>query len=376
MSLSSVAEQVQELQETGFPVRQGTRITDENKESGTLTPAKFGSDLWFSRWTRNVFKNYPILSRARGARFLAEACNGLPAFVVGVGPSLDDEIKELKIIKRRAIVIAVDAALRPLLANGITPDLVISYDCKDDQNRLWRDLPPGVKIPALLNSCTHPNTIASWPGPVLFFNQYHTQDDLCFKILPDVLPELGQIPSGGTVGNMAALVAHLMGCTPVCLVGFDFCYQPIQGDVVGYRYRAQDYKYVVNRGEGVPPGWEKTEIKELYDNDERLSRTFSVKGKDGKDFKSDPELSFYLESFNYIMPHFKVPVVNCTPNGMIPQSLTTVIDGTEIKTDVPTMTLMEAAEKYCKTEYQPGRTVLPYLDVIVPDPRLPETRLA
>ena len=33
---------------------------------------------------------------------------------------------------------------------------------------------------------------------------------------------------------------------------------------------------------GVPDFWEPTEIKELYDNDERLSRSFMVKGDDGK----------------------------------------------------------------------------------------------
>jgi hypothetical protein len=175
------------------------------------------------------------------------------------------------------------------------------------------------------------------------------------------------------VGNMAALVAHLMGCTPVCLVGFDFCYQPGKEDVIAYRYRAQDYKYVLDHGAGVGPGWEKTEIKELYDNDERLSRTFAVKGKDGKEFKTDPELNFYLESFSYIMPHFKVPVVNCTPDGMIPATVTASSETGDVITEVPTMTFMQAAEKYCKTEYQEGRFILPFLSKIIPDPREQET---
>lgn len=370
MSQSSVKDQVEDLKESGLPsgfsVLKGTRIiARDSHPSEDLR--RFGSDLWFSRWTHNAFDNYPLVKQCLGIRFLHEACHGIPAFVVGVGPSLDDSISDLKSARGRSIIIATDAALRALLAAGITPDLVISQDCKSDQNRLWTDIPP-VRIPILFNSCTHPNSIASWPGPILFFNQFHTQDDLCKRILPDILPELGQIPSAGTVGNMALMAAHAMGCDPVCAVGMDFCFQPAKSDVMAWRYRAQDWHFVNDRGAGVPPGWEKTEIKELYDNDERIQRSFMVKGENGKEYRMDPELVFYFDSFKDLMPHFKVPIVNCTPSGMIPQVPIGAEDG---KPGVcfPVMTVGEAIDKYCKTVKQGGRTVLAHLDKIAPDPR-------
>jgi hypothetical protein len=351
MSQSSVKEQVDAFAASGFPVRQGTRGP---AREGSVSPQQYGSDLWLSRWSKNVFRNFPLVSKCLGARFLCEACHGMPAFVVGVGPSLDGSIKDLKTAKGRSVIVSTDAALRALLANDITPDLVMSFDCKDDQKRLWQDI-PHVEIPCLFNSCAHPDSITSWPGPILFFNQYHTQDDLCHRILPVVLPELGQIPSSGTVGNMAVMAAHLMGCDPICCVGMDFCYQKA-GD--GWRYRAKDYRWSSERAAGVPPGWEPTEIKELYDNDERMGRSFIVKDEDGKEFRSDPELGFYLGSFKDQMPHFKVPIVNCSPDGMIPRSF-------------PTMTLQEVIDKYCMTEFQAGRSVLGHLARIAPDPRKP-----
>lgn len=366
MSQSSVGEQVRELEDAGFPVRQGTRGVARDTTPTDLNI--LGSDVWFSRWTHNVFKNYPILSKCLGARFLHNCAKDVPAFVIGVGPSLDEAIEDLKLIKNRGVVISTDAALRALLANGITPDLVVSYDCKEDQNRLWKDIPRDIKIPALINSCAHTNTIMSWPGPILFFNQYHTQDDLCKRILPDVLPELGQIPSSGTVGNMALLAADLMGCDPICAVGMDFAFQPIRGDVVAWKYRAQDYKWVEKPATaGAPPFWEKTEIKELYDNDERISRSFLVKGEEGVEYRTDPELVFYLGSFKDLMPHFKVPIVNCTPNGMIPK-LVTDLQGNPAG-GYPCMTLADAITKYCTQELQGGRTILKHLASIAPDPR-------
>ncbi len=365
MSQSSVSEQVKDFASTGFPVRKGTRVIPRE---GKISPEQFGSDIWFSRWSRNAFKNYPIVSKAVGVRFLFQACHGMPAFVIGVGPSLDDSIADLKHAKGHAVIISTDAALRALLANGITPDLVISFDCKDDQKRLWQDLPPGIQIPALLNSCCHPDTIASWPGPVLFYNQYHTQDELCKRILPDVYPELGQLPSCGTVGNMAIMAANLLACDPICCVGMDFCFQSTK-DGKAWRYRAQDYRWSTNRGAGVPDAWEKTVIKELYDNDERLERSFAVKGEDGLEYKSDPELSFYLDSFKDLMPGFNIPVVNCTPAGLIPK-FKTDLQGNSIPGGFLSMTVADAVEKHCKTiEFQGGRSVLKHLANIILDPR-------
>ncbi len=373
MSQSSVKEQIEDLKASGLPtgltVSKGTRIVSSEPTEGDSL-RRFGSDLWFSRWTHNAFDNYPLVRQCFGIRFLHEACHGIPAFVVGVGPSLDDSLADLKSARGRSIIISTDAALRALLASGITPDLVVSQDCKDDQNRLWQGI-PAVNIPILFNSCTHPQSIASWPGPILFFNQYHTQDDLCKRILPDVLPELGQIPSAGTVGNMAIFAAHTMGCEPICAVGMDFCFQPAKGDVVGWCYRAQDWRYQMERGAGVPPGWVKTQIKELYDNDERMQRSFMVKGENGKEYRMDPELVFYLNSFKDLMPHFKVPIVNCSPEGMIPSTLVRKEESGDVTVDVPKMTVGQAVEKYCKTVNQGGRTVLAHLAKIAPDPRKP-----
>ncbi len=359
MSQSSVEEQIKDLQSSGFPVRRGVRGAP-NEDPGSRR--KISSDIWLSRWSRNVFRNYPIVSKAFGARFLHEACHAMPCFVVGVAPSLDDSIKDLKAAKGRAIILSTDAALRALLANGITPDLVISFDCQEKQRLLWE----GVKDapPCLFNSCTHPDSISSYPGPVLFYNQYHTQDDLCKLILPTVLPELGQIPSGGTVGTMAILAAHLMGCNPICAVGMDFCFK--QKDK-SWQYRAQDYFWTITEDAGVPDFWKPTEIKELYDNDERMGRSFMVKDEDGKEFRSDPELTFYLESFKDLMRGFEVPIVNCSPDGMIPPSLPETPDLKSV--DIPKMTVSEAILKYCIKEFQGGRSVLKHLAKIIPDPR-------
>ena len=51
-----------------------------------------------------------------------------PAFIVSAGPSLDKNIDELKNIKGRGVIMAVDTAIKPLLKKGIVPDIVASVD--------------------------------------------------------------------------------------------------------------------------------------------------------------------------------------------------------------------------------------------------------
>lgn len=59
--------------------------------------------------------NYSILKRSRtGLR--------TPVFIVGSGPSLDDDIEVIKANQDRAVIISCGTASRVLLANGIRPD--------------------------------------------------------------------------------------------------------------------------------------------------------------------------------------------------------------------------------------------------------------
>ena len=54
--------------------------------------------------------------------------NDVPAFVVSAGPSLNKNIKELRRAKNKSFIIAVDTAVKPLLQEGIVPDMFATLD--------------------------------------------------------------------------------------------------------------------------------------------------------------------------------------------------------------------------------------------------------
>jgi hypothetical protein len=90
----------------------------------------------------NTLRNLGHVARSRDAGRLVDEFKGVPAILVGAGPSLDASLPELARAAERSLVIAADTALRPLLAAGIGPALVVAVDPSPTNARHLVDLPP------------------------------------------------------------------------------------------------------------------------------------------------------------------------------------------------------------------------------------------
>jgi SAM-dependent methyltransferase len=80
------------------------------------------------RYLLNTIANLPTILSEGDAASLVDIFPRVPAFVVGAGPSLDRNLRELAKVKNRGVIIAVDTALRPLLHAGIRPHFVVTVD--------------------------------------------------------------------------------------------------------------------------------------------------------------------------------------------------------------------------------------------------------
>lgn len=326
----------EEMEKAGLPVKRGVRqFHVEDKKN----PRAVASGMWVHRWARQAAMNYEVVSSAVGIKDFEDCAIGIPVFCVGIGPSLDDNIKELKTAVGRALIFSSDAALKPLLANGIIPQVVMSFDCGEYQKLLFEGVPLEIqqKIFLALNSCTNPDTIKSWRGPKFFFNQYHQQDEFIAKLLPYIFPNIGSLPSAGTVGNMLIIMAHFFGMTDIHLVGMDLCYG--YGERVskqGWQYRATDYSFE----EG---GWKPKENRILYDNDSRVIRSFDEE-IDGVKFRTDPELKLYRESILGICKALKINPIDCS-KGILNKFFTS-------------MSIGEAIMLNCRGQIPKFRTIL------------------
>lgn len=311
---------------------------------------------WIERWANSSAINYPIISDSWGIRFLFNSCKNIPALVVGIGPSFDDNINALKIVKQRCILIATDAALRPLLRHGIKPDIVVNYDGRHEQKTMWETIDTSDLV-LVANSITSPKTVDAWKGKQLFFNAEQADDEFATNILPAMYPHLGGLPNMGTVGNGAIFLAHKMGCAPILTVGMDLCYRemikPRDPLAIDWRYRCKDWEYgLFNSENSADVSWRQIENKTLYENTKRMADTFDQKHKD-KTFRVDEALKYYANSLLSNIGQLDLPVIDCS-GGVLAQY-------------IKHMPLEEALLKKCPETIYDGRTVVRHLNKIVPD---------
>lgn len=359
MSQTQTEAALDEFREAGVPIEKARRLYRSKRMEG------FNAEVysaWIERWANNAAANYPVVRKSEGVSFLRNAAKDIPAIIVGIGPSLDDEILSLKIAPRHAVIIATDAALRPLLRHGIKPDIVLNYDARDEQATMWESIDTRGMV-LLANSVTSPFTIDAWKGKAMFFNMMQADDEFASNILPALFPYLGQLPNLGTVGNGAVFLAWQMGCKPILAVGMDLCYRERVADPadenkisptdLGWRYRCKDWRLLHDKDPQTPGGhWAEIQNKVLYDNDVRMKEAVDEEIK-GQIYKTDHCLKFYRNSLVSNIGQFDMPVINCSGG---------------VLTDlIKSMTLKQAIEDKCYAALEPGRTTAKHLFSLIPD---------
>ncbi len=307
---------------------------------------------WMPKWGPQMAANYARIKDGWGVKFLSDAARGLPAVVVGIGPSLDDEIEMLRFASEQAILIATDASLRVLARHEIRPHLVLQLDCKAENVTMF-DHVDTRDLVLVANSCISPVVLNAWKGKVIFYNMSLQDSEFMTHVLPYVFPQFGAMDSKATVGNLAVLLAHLMGCSRVIAVGMDLCYRAMKAEGV-YRYRCTDYAWSVGEAStGIPAGWSQTENKVLYDNDDRLKDSFDLKIREHT-YRVDHELEFYRKALLDMVGTLGIEFTNTAVEGVL-------------REDLETMPLEEAFMKYCQPAFGPGESVVPHLAKLIPD---------
>jgi hypothetical protein len=175
--------------------------------------------------TRNIgrYVSTPSVSRLEGRH------KGKPAVIVSAGPSLRKNQHLLKDLAGRAVIIAVQTTLRPLLEMGVEPDYVTSLDYHEICTRFFENLPATLRTELVAEPKANNAIFDLYPGPVsLLGNEF--ADSLVRDLQPRV--EKARLPSGATVAHLAYYLAEHLGSDPIVFVGQDLgfsdglCYAP------------------------------------------------------------------------------------------------------------------------------------------------------
>ncbi len=151
---------------------------------------------------------------------------GRPAICVASGPSLKNNVEQLKGMEDLCLIISCDSSLISLLRRGIRPHVVVTIE----RNLMYDVWLPGVleefyeeccDILLVSQSVSEPQTAGRWPGPVFVVGKIDSPADRW--IVSEILG-MNLLLSGMCVAHMAMNFALAMGATAVALIGQDLAF--------------------------------------------------------------------------------------------------------------------------------------------------------
>lgn len=172
---------------------------------------------------RNIACNLPAYVSTPPADIFRNRFRGCPAVLVAAGPSLAKNIDQLAAVQDRAVIVAAQTTLRPLLSRGIRPHFVTSLDFSDLSAQFFGNL----DIPEDLVLVAEPK--AAWQAVDAFRGDDPTRprrvilldNRFAHKCVGEVLARRTPMEPGATVMHLAYYLAQWLGCDPIILVGQD-----------------------------------------------------------------------------------------------------------------------------------------------------------
>lgn len=167
---------------------------------------------------------------------------GKPAIIVAAGPSLNDEIENLRYIKEHklAYIFAVGSANNTLLSHNIYPDAITTYDPTELNAKVVERVKEQniTSIPLIFGSRVGFETIEDYPGHLLHF--IVKEDRLCDAYLSrNDGVEIQKVFDAPSIAIMTFQLLASLGAHPIILVGQNLAYRNDERYSSGITYYSQ-----------------------------------------------------------------------------------------------------------------------------------------
>lgn len=267
---------------------------------------------YYKRNIGNVIKNLRFIENSNyNEEFTGKVPDDVPIIIVSSGPSLDNNIDELKRASGKAVILAVDTAVKHLLMHNIKFDAIVTIDsdvtiemlignCEDIEKKNFKYpifAGIGASNDVLKNSCGKKIWMINSEFMAKLYKKYNLK--------------YSEWTIGGSVSTDAFKLAEKLGAKKIILVGQDLAF----GDRATHAGGEKDYQEYLN---------------------EDISYVEDI---NGKKIKTRSDWLRFLYWFNSeIVTLDNIQVIDATEGGA-------KIEGTKI------MKLSEAIDKYCRYEF-------------------------
>ena len=282
----------------------------KDKRSGIYTDYVFQE-----RWILNSMKNFgEVLNTPNILLEKKGEFKDKPAILVAAGPSLNEEIENIKYIKDNglAYIFSVGSAINTLIYHDIYPDAATTYDPTVNNQKVFAKVKEkGIKdIPMIFGSSVGYETLLGYPG-----EKYHmitSQDTVSnYFLKTEESNRIDIVLDAPSIAVVTFQLLYTLGFNPIILAGQNFAYRGKERHSEGVYYSSEVTEQEMENGI-----W----VKDVYGNEVLTNEGFN-------NMRNQMEL--YIKRF----PNLEV--INTTKGGAN-------IEGTTF------MELEEAMDKYLK----------------------------
>lgn len=157
-------------------------------------------------------------------QYLNGILHNVPMILVSAGPSLSKSLQTLKSYKNQFFVCCVGTALKPLVINGIIPDIIMITDPSVKLYEQFIDIDAEIlsTIPLFYLGTVSPEVVEDiiYPGPKIMLLQkgFKKAEELANKF------NIPLIQTGGSVATALLDWMVKLGGNPICFIGQDLAY--------------------------------------------------------------------------------------------------------------------------------------------------------
>lgn len=265
---------------------------------------------WFQKkWIMNSIRNFEHVIKSKNILLANEGkFKGKSAILVAAGPSLNDEIENLKKIKEEglAYIFSVGSAIHTLLKHGIHPDAVTTYDPLEYNDQVFKGIIEDNinDIPIIFGSSSG-LILDDYPGEKLHIVTSQDSIGSFYLIDREKTGDIGVINDAPSIAIVTLQILLKLGFDKIYLVGQNFAYR-------GSKRYSEGIDYGYGEGEEVTK--------------EQEEEAILLKGVTGEQVKSSyawklakENMEFYIKSYSNMSK-----VINTTKEGAF-------IEGTEFE---------------------------------------------
>jgi hypothetical protein len=198
-------------------------------------------------WTINSMHNFiKVLETPNILKDMKDFFKGKPVLMVAAGPSLEDEFDNIRYIKenRLAYIFAIGSANKALLAQGIFPDAVTTYDPNVYNHLTFEEIITQnlSNIPIIFGTSVGYKTVELYPGPML--HMVTNQDPVSAYYLKgeNIIENNEFVTDAPTIAVITMELLQKLGCELLIMVGQNFAFKNNQyySQGVNYVYRTNE----------------------------------------------------------------------------------------------------------------------------------------